>query len=330
VSNFRYRLTNDFQLAVLTLMGAISLLGITPFLILRAISGDWFAFALDLMIEAVIFGCMLRAWVTGKTHGASLFLAYSISLGTVASIHALGAPGQYWYYPFVVACFFLVHRYHAIGMALGSLMIVLGFGWIQGSDSETASFFVTGLVCTLLAYVFASRTEMQRLQLETLATKDALTSTNNRHTLLEELENARSLQTRENINSGILVLDLDYFKKINDNHGHQAGDKVLVDLARLIEANIRQHDRLFRYGGEEFVILANNITEDYLSMMAEKLRSQVESDLRTPGGEAITALIGGAMLRPEESIERWFARADAALYLCKKNGRNQVSIDQGL
>ena len=78
------------------------------------------------------------------------------------------------------------------------------------------------MVCTLLAYVFASRSEMQRQQLETLATKDALTSTNNRHTLLEELETARSLQTRENIHSGILILDLDYFKKVNDSHGHQA------------------------------------------------------------------------------------------------------------
>lgn len=330
MNSFRYRLANDFQLAVLTLMGAISLVGITPFLVLRAMHGEWFAFTIDLLIEAVIFGCVLRAWLTGKTYGASLFLAYSISFGTVASIHALGAPGQYWYYPFVVACFFLVHRYHAIGMALGSLLTVLGFGWTQGSSSETASFFITGVVCTLLSYVFASRTEVQRLQLESLATKDALTATNNRHTLMEELENARSLQTRENIHSGILVLDLDFFKRINDSYGHQAGDKVLVDLARLIEANIRQHDRLFRYGGEEFVILANNITEDFLFLIAEKLRSQVESHLRAPGGEVVTASIGGAMLRPEESVERWFGRADAALYHCKKNGRNQVSIDQGL
>ncbi len=330
MNSFRYRLANDFQLAVLTLMGAISLVGITPFLILRAMQGEWLAFTIDLLIEAVIFGCVLRAWLAGKTHGASLFLAYSISLGTVASIHAQGAPGQYWYYPFVMACFFLVHRYHAIGMTVGSLMVVVGLGWTRGSPSEIASFFITGMVCTLLAYVFASRSEMQRQQLETLATKDALTSTNNRHTLLEELETARSLQTRENIHSGILILDLDYFKKVNDSHGHQAGDKVLVDLARLIEANIRQHDRLFRYGGEEFVILANNITEDFLSLIAEKLRSQVESHLRAPGGEVVTASIGGAMLRPEESVERWFGRADAALYHCKKNGRNQVSIDQGL
>ena len=102
-----------------------------------------------------------------------------------------------------------------------------------------------------------------------------------------------------------------------------------MDAARLIETNIRQHDRLFRYGGEEFVILANKVTEEFLSIMAEKLRSQVENQLRTPEGKTITASIGGAMLRHDESIERWFSRADAALYECKKNGRNQVSIDQG-
>ena len=74
MNNFRYRLANDFQLAVLTLMGGISLVGITPFLVLRALSGEWFTFAIDVLIEAVILGCMLHAWITGKTMARVCFL----------------------------------------------------------------------------------------------------------------------------------------------------------------------------------------------------------------------------------------------------------------
>jgi len=324
----KYRLTNDFQLAVLTLMGGIALIGITPFLVIRAVNGEWQAFFVDLLIEIVILGCMLRAWMTGKNHGPSLFLAYFIGVGAIAAIHVLGPSGQYWFYPAVIACFFLVHRYHALGITLGGLLAALGLGNLDGASTEIASFFVTGIVCAFLGYIFAYRTEIQRRQLETLATKDALTGTYNRRTLLEELERARRIHARDRIGFGILVLDLDNFKQINDGYGHLAGDTVLVTFARLIEAQIRQNDRLFRYGGEEFVILARDISESALADMADKLLKLVENHLRNPDGKTITTSIGGCVLRTDESVDQWFYRADTALYVSKNNGRNRVTIDQ--
>ena len=325
--NIRHRLTTDFQLAILSLMGAIALIGITPFLFVRAANGEWYAFVVDLLIEMVILGCVLRAWLTGTTHGPSLFLAYFIGAGAVAAISALGVAGQYRYFPAVVACFFLVHRHHALGIALGTLLVVLALGSLVGDASDIASFCVTGIVCAFLGYVFAFRTEVQRQQLEVLATKDALTATFNRHALLDELERARRVHARDKVGFGILVLDLDYFKSINDQYGHLAGDKVLVELARLLEKHIRKNDRLFRYGGEEFVILAHDVDEGALIAMADKLRVQVETCLRSPGGAAVTVSIGGSLLRPDESIDQWFARADAALYASKGSGRNRVAVD---
>jgi diguanylate cyclase (GGDEF)-like protein len=328
ISAIKHRLSKDFQLAVLSLMGVIALVGITPFLVLRAINGTWEAFVVDLVIECVILGCMLRAWLTGKSHGPSLFLAYFIGVGAVAVIRILGPAGQYWFYPAIVACFFLVHRYHALGITLGGLLAALLLGGVHGELSEIASFAITGIVCAFLAYIFAYRTEIQRHQLETLATKDALTGTYNRHTLIEELERARRIHARNQVSFGILVLDLDHFKQINDSYGHLAGDKVLVSLAQLINTQIRQNDRLFRYGGEEFVILAPDISELALLGMANKLRAFVETQLRNPDGNAITTSIGGSVLRPRESVEQWFQRADNALYVSKDMGRNRVTIDQ--
>jgi diguanylate cyclase (GGDEF)-like protein len=203
---------------------------------------------------------------------------------------------------------------------------VLIGGGFAASLTDAASFFVTALVSTLLTYAFAYRTAIQRTQLETLATKDALTGAFNRRSLLDELERARKTVLREHRSYGILVLDLDLFKGINDQHGHAAGDRVLIDFAQLLEKHIRKDDRLFRYGGEEFVVLVQQITEQFLQSMAEHLRAITEQEIHTPNGTPVTTSIGGALLQPEEAVEAWFARADAALYAAKNAGRNRVVI----
>jgi diguanylate cyclase (GGDEF)-like protein len=327
MKTIRYRLSKDFQLAIVSLMGFIVLLGISPFMILRALNGQWQGFAVDLLILCGISGIIAYSWLSGQTRIPSLLLACFIGFMGVVAIHILGAAGRYWFYPVIVACFFLVHRRHALGIAFVSLLVVMTNGTLESSASDNASFAVTVTVCALLSYVFAYRTEVQRNQLETLATKDALTGTFNRHLLLEELERAHRIYAREQSNFGILILDLDHFKSINDLHGHQAGDQVLVKLARLLEQQIRKNDRLFRYGGEEFVILAHGVTEGTLDAMACNLRVAVESHLLCPNGKPITVSIGGAMLRDNETVDTWFARADTALYTCKNGGRNQIFID---
>ncbi len=325
MKTIKARLTNDFQLAIVSLMGAIVLLGISPFMVLRAVNGQWLGFAVDLLIIVGIFGIILYAWVKGRTRLPSLLLAYFIGLMGVTAIYVLGTPGRYWFYPVIVACFFLVDRRHALVIALLSLLAVVFITNMPTSDS--ASFSVTVIVCALLSYTFAYRTEVQHKQLQMLATKDALTGAANRHLLLEELERAHRQYGREQGSFGLLILDLDHFKSVNDQYGHQAGDRVLVQLARLLERQIRKHDRLFRYGGEEFVILVQGVTEDGLDIMANKLRGNVENYLRGPSGKPVTVSIGGALLRDDESVETWFARADSALYACKNCGRNQVLID---
>ncbi len=325
MNNIKARLSNDFQLAIVSMMGAIVLLGISPFMVLRALNGQWLGFAVDLSILLGIFGIILYAWIKGRTRLPSLLLAYFIGLMGVVAIHVLGTPGRYWFFPVILACFFLVDRRHALIITFLSLLAILSMS--DQPIAEMASFSVTVIVCASLSYTFAYRTEVQHRQLEMLATKDALTGAANRHLLLEELERAHRQYGREQSGVGILILDLDYFKSVNDEYGHLAGDRVLVQLAKLLEGQIRRNDRLFRYGGEEFVILVQGASEDSLDVMARKLRGNVEDRLRGPNGMPVTVSIGGALLRDDESTETWFARADAALYACKNAGRNQVLID---
>ena len=323
----KYRLANDFQLAIVTFLGTIVLVGITPFMVLRGINGQWASLAIDLTIQSGILLSMLRAWKTGDAHGPSLFLAYFIGVMATSAVYVLGIPGKYWFYPAIVANFFLVDRRRAMAIALFSLFAVFVGGGIAAPAVDAASFFVTVVVSALLTYAFAYRTAIQRTQLETLATKDALTGAFNRRSLLDELERVRKTVAREHRTYGILVLDLDLFKRINDHQGHAAGDRALIDFAQLLEQNVRKHDRVFRYGGEEFVILIQESSKENLQSMAENLRSATERQIRTPNGSSITTSIGGALLSPDESVETWFARADAALYGAKNAGRNQVIID---
>lgn len=323
----KYQLANDFQLAVITLLGMIALLGITPFTVLRAIDGNWPAFTTDILIQSGILVSVLRAWLTGDTHGPSLFLAYYIGAMVVVAIIVLGTAAEYWFYPTIVASFFLVDRRHALAITLLVVAILMLTGIVHTQTSEMYSYFVTAVVCALLSYAFAYRTAMQRDQLETLASRDALTGAYNRRTMMDEMERAQQTFAREKSPCGILLLDLDHFKRINDLHGHRAGDQVLIRLTRLLEKTVRKGDRIFRFGGEEFLILVLQTDQEGMASLAEKLRGTVEKNICDPDDHPITASIGCALLHPDEDIDSWFGRADKALYAAKDAGRNRVFID---
>lgn len=324
--SIRYRLGHDFQFAVVALLGTIAVLGITPFTILRAINGQWLSFAIDLLIQVGVLSGVAYAWKTGDAQKTSLALGYFIGFMEVVVVHTLGLAGQFWFYVAIVANFFLIDRRHALLIVLAGLLALLLTDALSGSSTEMASFMVTVIVCALLGYVFAYRTATQRDQLETLAAKDPLTGIYNRRTLVDDLDRVYQIVQRNGQPYAMLVLDLDNFKNINDQYGHLAGDQVLMQFARLLDANIRKGDRLYRYGGEEFVIVVPGATPSTLVNMVEKLRQMTAETMTLPSGRAITTSIGGAILGEGETVNDWFARADSALYAAKNGGRDRFVI----
>ena len=121
------------------------------------------------------------------------------------------------------------------------------------------------------------------------------------------------------------MFDIDFFKSINDNFGHDIGDYVLKNLAQIIEKNIRASDDIYRIGGEEFVVLAKGLNEASLFNFCEKLRKMVESfdfNLEKP----ITISIGATIYKEFDSEDTIFKRADEALYISKKSGRNKTTV----
>ena len=154
---------------------------------------------------------------------------------------------------------------------------------------------------------------------------DHLTGAWNRAHLERVLESelARSMAGRQPLS--LILFDIDHFKNINDSYGHAAGDSVLIELVQLVRSRVRASDLLFRWGGEEFVVLAASVGYRSAERIAEKLRQAVaEHPFETVG--AVTVSLGVAEHDGDEDADGWFRRMDEALYEAKRSGRNRCVV----
>jgi diguanylate cyclase (GGDEF)-like protein len=167
-------------------------------------------------------------------------------------------------------------------------------------------------------------------RLETLAITDPLTGAFNRRRLFELLSTEHQRVLRGADTMSLLMLDIDYFKKINDNYGHAAGDAVLRDLVARCLTTLRTTDAVCRYGGEEFVVLLPLTALDGAANLAERLRAAIGGTPMTFEAVpiAVTVSIGVAEFRPSDSVEETLSRADRNLYAAKKAGRDRVIAEQ--
>ncbi len=226
----------------------------------------------------------------------------------------------------------------AKGLALGSLaaasalqVLRMALALTQSMDnnimgtSPIHQIYAAGFALSILVFsigLILMATDMLRAELELLATRDSLTNAlTRRHwaTLFEsELERAK----RSGRSTAVMALDLDHFKAVNDTHGHQAGDKVLVAFVAHINRYLRQNDRLARFGGEEFILLLPETSLEQAQNVAERIRAGLAGSTEKP---SCTVSIGVTATRDgHETMDAVLARADAAMYRAKDGGRNRV------
>lgn len=172
----------------------------------------------------------------------------------------------------------------------------------------------------------ALRNALQYLNAMQTATRDALTGVGNRIALEITAEREIAMARRNNQPTALLVIDIDHFKRINDRYGHSAGDHVLIETANQLRKNCRESDSVFRFGGEEFVVVLSQTEENGASAIAERIRHAIATmnAQYEQWGIHVTASIGIACLSRGEGLRAWFDRADRALYLAKQAGRNRV------
>jgi diguanylate cyclase (GGDEF)-like protein/PAS domain S-box-containing protein len=171
--------------------------------------------------------------------------------------------------------------------------------------------------------------EKRASRLQGLVDQDALTKVGSRIYFTNILETSLMEVHALHAKIGLLFLDIDHFKKINDEFGHENGDKVLQMTANSIRKSLRAGDAIGRWGGEEFIAIINDADEKILKAVAEKLRIMILNSLLMINDQLVqvTVSIGGTLLNNEDTPETAVQRADELMYQSKRNGRNRVTIN---
>jgi len=221
--------------------------------------------------------------------------------------HIIGQPAEH-------SC---TYRLVVSGDSLGELVI---------SRNKKFAKPETTLIETLLCgLVYPLRNALLYQKAVEAAHKDPLTGVNNRTSMDEIIDREVNLSTRHGSELSLLAIDIDHFKKVNDTYGHAIGDCVIKAVAEAAQAAIRTSDMIFRYGGEEFLILLSNTDREGATLLANRLRQKIEETCIICDSTHVSATISiGAtcMEAKGDSRSAMFSRADAALYQAKSSGRN--------
>jgi diguanylate cyclase (GGDEF)-like protein len=316
------QLQEKYQLSLLLLLSIVAVLGVFPFAVLRYLDGNLTAAIIDLILVLGIIALVIYAYKFRHIRITSAIIAVFINAGVVSIVIANGIDSFLWVYPVFASTFILVRPVEAL-----CINLIAGVSLVFLSDVfdvvSLDSYVVTILMLSLSAFIYASHGLKQFRLLESLNTVDTLTGALNRRAMSSDLQAALSNSERTGIKQFLAILDLDYLKAVNDKHGHAAGDRVLTEFVTITKSHIRNYDRLYRFGGEEFVLVVSGSDQEQKAFI-ENLRIAIKKDLKTPDGEEITVSFGVASWTPGTTVDTWLKRADEALYLAKARGRDQA------
>ena len=316
------RTSKEYIIMAMAFGGAFAIL---PFAIMRVTQSEWLIAIVDFTM--VIGMLVLGGYVYRKRNTKYTGIVLSIlTLGGMCIVLYIKGPSLiYWAYPTMVGMYFVLAPRTAIFLCLIAAAIITPLLAKNLDISMFIAIVMTLLVNNGFAYIFAMGKNRQRDQLSLLVRTDPLTNTGNRRAFDEKLEGVIANLKRTPQPVSLALIDIDYFKRINDNFGHQAGDNVLVDLVKIVNERIRETDAMYRLGGEEFVVLVAGADLNSAGKISEELRLLVEST-EFLDAQKITVSLGTAEYNAGETARNWLSRADIALYEAKNNGRNKVCL----
>tara|TARA_Y100001956_G_C4124346_1_gene189225 strand:+ start:81 stop:1145 length:1065 start_codon:yes stop_codon:yes gene_type:complete len=244
-----------------------------------------------------------------------------LGLSVIMAIDIFGALATYWVFPILIALVFLFPQRTAT--VTNSLLIIGVTATIYPQEgAEVTARYAFSLVATVvIVHVVVKEVRKLQSELRHLLERDSMTGALNRHQLHSSLDNA----IEKYGHSTIVMVDIDDFKSINDNYGHDVGDKVIMQIVDSIAHNTRPEDLLFRLGGDEFLLLFHGI-DQYAVEAIMNLVSQNVAEQPYPFNVKVTLSCGVAESIPFETSHAWMKRADLALYQSKSLGKNRVSI----
>ncbi|MBL0711195.1 MAG: GGDEF domain-containing protein, partial [Colwellia sp.] len=294
-----------------------------PFALIRFYQHDTIIALIDASIAFVMFSLFIYLYISKNIKVAKSFFAVFAMFAVLTSITVKGESQVLWVFPTIVSIYYLMSLKAAQNTIVLFIVLLLFTLYSQTNLIYLLTIAMTSILTSALAYLVFRSYNKQHEELESLASIDALTSSGNRRALDLQLSKIISSQQREPYEVCLVLFDLDHFKGINDEYGHAAGDEILITLCDLIRKNIRALDSLYRYGGDEFILLPLNMNLEATMKLAEKVRKVIELHefhLNIP----VTVSIGVAEFRLGDTSDSWINRADKLLYKVKSAGRNKV------
>nr|WP_315207148.1 GGDEF domain-containing protein [uncultured Albidiferax sp.] len=338
-------LASVVMLACVATMYGIAWYGVSNLLFVEI----WSAFC---VLGLVLVYGLIRSGISLRWADPSLTLAqmlYALTCNAVAFVLAEHGRG------ITLSLLAVVLMFGMFGMSMRQVVVVALYAMVvfgaamlvaqkQGLTDEPAvlyaAYFVMVVIVLSCTTILARRLSTMRAhmrnqktqlaqaleKIQRIATRDELTGTANRRFMMEMMREEIQRVDRSGATLMVAILDIDYFKRVNDTYGHQAGDRCLQEFARVVQASIRATDRLARWGGEEFLVLLSDTDFALALACLERVRTQVEQAVVTLGAIEIriTVSIGVTQYQTGDSIEQTIDRADLALYAAKAQGRNQV------
>ena len=304
----------------------LSLLGCVvrpPFALNNLVHERW------LLGAAIMVGVLMLAadaWALLRHRPPPVSFAMLLNPASIAVVLSLLTQGIYralWCYPTAVYFYFALPRWQANLCVLVLLAVAGGACWYALGTGVTIRFVVSMAVMIVALNIILRVLNTLQRQLQEHATRDPLTGACNRREMDARLAQSVARRRRHHAVASLVQLDIDHFKRINDELGHAAGDEVLRRLAALLQARIRKLDTLFRTGGEEFLVLLPDTSGAGAMVLADKLRLAV-AQAALSEGRAVTISIGVGELRDDESGDAWLRAVDEARYAAKNVGRNAV------
>lgn len=287
--------------------------------------GQMLLAAIDTAIVIGVIGIGLHVWVTRQVRVTGILLTVFYMCGMVAAVYASDAALIYWAFPTTTAVYFLVKPREAAFISLVALIALQPIMIASVASVEQVGILVALTLNNIFSYVVARNMQLNAHELAQQATRDSLTGAGNRRLFDEKVLELIAMQDRDKTPTSLVILDIDNFKTINDRFGHIRGDEVLINLAGLLRERLRKGDGLYRLGGEEFAIVANQADQAMALGLAEELRELVETSDLVPAMK-VTISLGVAECDAADDARTWFEKADAALYQAKNRGRNQTCI----
>lgn len=304
-------------------MGGVTVILLTPFTINNLVQGRYLVTLILVVVQVVTFANVYAVWRGRRPPVPSALLLLPFIAGITVAAVVQGVPGVLWSYPVIVYSYFVLGRRLAIACSLAMAVYVSWLAFQYIDPALALRLFATLLLTIIMINIVLNVISDLHQTLANQALTDPLTGCFNRRFMEQNLEALVVRAERHPIIATVLMIDVDHFKPVNDAYGHDRGDLVLKRIVQVVGARMRRGERLFRWGGEEFLLLLEQTDADGAVVVAEDIRRRVDAAEILPGRK-VTVSIGVGQYQVGQSFEAWTKTADAALYRAKAGGRNCV------